>query len=83
MQIGRKEIEIYEDDYKRLKEFGEKYCYYIEDLIAVLVERYLDKMPEEDEEESEDWQPTDEQHEKWLKKVDDLIAQAKALKGET
>ena len=31
----------------------------------------------------EDWQPTDEQHEKWLKKVDDLIAQAKALKGET
>ncbi len=32
---------------------------------------------------AEDWQPTDEQHEKWLKKVDDLIAKAKALKGET
>lgn len=31
----------------------------------------------------EDWQPTDEQHEKWLKKVDDLIAKAKAMKGET
>lgn len=31
----------------------------------------------------EDWQPTDEAHEKWLKKVDDLIAKAKALKGET
>ena len=39
------------------------------------------KEPEIDDD--EDWQPTDEWHEKWLKRVDDLIAQAKALKGET
>ena len=36
-----------------------------------------------DKKETEDWQPRMSNMKKWLKRVDDLIAKAKALKGET
>ena len=75
-----------EDELKEVKEWSEAWGHPVYESFYYCPfcgsdDYHAFKEPEIDDD--EDWHPTDEWHEKWLKRVDDLIAQAKALKGET